>query len=890
RICSIYSKKQLNLVLPAPCKLQSRCPMSRSSNCSTALKHLPPAQELTSAPYDLKELQAPVLRGLLLSAFISVFESSLGEWIYPLLAKQSGVTQVLQGLRVPEAPLFGPDLSPVTDEIEPFSEQLEAGDFDECDTGGGGGDGGKTAAERSAAVIQRAFERGQLPHGRQLAATHTATVAAAAAAATSMARKQLPHTPTASTGGAPAVKDPGAGPGAGAGAGAGDGDGDGVGLVGSPGASGHAGVGAGGGVPFSPPDPWAFSGGPTVVDFARAYRSGSVTPTEVAERIIRFVEAGEALRPPLSFFVGWAPLEVMAQAEESTRRLRSGTSRSLLEGVPFAIKDVADAMPYGTTAGTTFVAAQRPVTSDAPYVATLRALGAVLLGKTAMHEIGLGITGLNVRAAASALNPHGLGTGPEARKGDGGSGGGGGAGRPVGHCYYPGGSSSGSAAAVAAGLCPIAIGSDGGGSIRIPASFCGLVGLKPSAGRVGGRGVVEVDCTVATMGPLAGCVQDAALLHAVMSLEGPLAAADAQGYRQMPQLPSPWPEALTAPPPAEGGARQPLKGIRIGMYDEWFKHASPSVVEVCRAAVSELQSLGAELVPVVVPELEHLRVAHTVTIVSEMLHNFRERYDSPSLRCDFNPDVRLALSNARFWCPADYLQAQRIRARANVHFRQVLSKVHLIVTPTTPIPAPRIHPQALQGGESNLRQVSRVMRFVVAANMLGLPAISLPVGWVPPEEDLEHQRRQQGQRQRRQVQDRQQQQQQQRGWDPVATGTTAVGAGVTAVGNPSTTAPASAGCHDSAGAFLPVGLQLLGRPLQEATLLRVGAVLEVALKRRFASTLSPPPSPPPSVAGGEAGEAAGGGTPAIARVVARGGTDHRPAVFLNPLTGEMRGL
>ncbi|GIL89123.1 hypothetical protein Vretimale_16172 [Volvox reticuliferus] len=650
--------------------------MSRSANCSTALKHLPPAQEIKNAPYELKELQAPVLRGLVLSAFISVFESSLGEWIYPFLARQSGVTQVLQGLRVPEGPLFGPDLSPITDEVEPFSEQLAACDTADNDTGGGSS--ANTIAERSAAVIRWAFERGLLPHSRQLAAEAAAATAAAAAAAAVTLTAPQPSSPpaTVSTAAGPVASANRADPVAGAG--------DEGGTEGREGESGHAHVESGGKVGdvralFSLPSPWAFSGGPTIIDFARGYRTGLVTPTEVAERIIRFVEAGQARRPPLSFFVAWAPLEVMAQAEESTRRLRSGTSRSLLEGVPFAIKDVADATPYGTTAGTTFMAAQRPVTCDAPYVATLRALGAVLLGKTAMHEIGLGITGLNVRAAATSLNPHGLGTGPGDRKLDGRGGGGR---RPVGHCYYPGGSSSGSAAAVAAGLCPIAIGSDGGGSIRIPASFCGLVGLKPSAGRVGGRGVVEVDCTVATMGPLAGCVQDAALLHAVMSLEGPLAAEDAQGDRQMPQLPSPWPEAPMATPPGDGegkGAagegRQPLKGVRIGVYDEWFEHASPSVVAVCRAAVSELQSLGAELVPVVIPELEHLRVAHTVTIVSEMLHNFRERYDNPSLRGDFNPDVRLALSNARFWSPADYLQAQRIRARANVHFRRVFSKV-----------------------------------------------------------------------------------------------------------------------------------------------------------------------------------------------------------------------
>ncbi|GLC33742.1 hypothetical protein PLESTB_000111000 [Pleodorina starrii] len=832
-----------------------------ASNSST-VKDLPPAHDVSDAPYELKELQAPVLRGLALSFFLNIFESGLGSWIYPVLAKQSGVTQVLHHIRLPEKPLFGPDLSPVTDEPEAFAQQLEP----PCKDGTTGHDA--AAEQATVAIIRSALQRGLLPHARQLEADVATATATFTAPAATVASNDVP---------AAGVESAAA-------------DADTAGGGGGGGGSGGADVGGGGGGDVRRPlAPWAFSGGPTIVDYARAYRSGSVTPSEVAERIIRFVAEGQSRRPALGFFAAFDPADVRTQAEESSRRLRSGSPRSILEGVPFAVKDVADALPYSTTAGTTFIAAQRPVTSDAPFIAALRSLGAVLLGKTSLHEIGLGITGLNTAAATTALNPHGLGSGSGfgsgSRRGGGGGGGGGG------HCYFTGGSSSGSAAALAAGLCPIAIGSDGGGSIRIPASFCGLVGLKPSAGRVGARGLVEVDCTVATCGPMAGCVQDAALLHAVMSLGGPLAQREIQegqegreagggGGGVMPALPSPWPQvaaaAAEAPGAAGGGGGgggggaaaaggQPLKGLRIGVYDEWFRHASPSVVSACRSALSELEALGAEVVGVVVPELEPLRVAHTVTIVSEMLHNFRERYDNPRLRTAFNPDVRLALSNARFWRPADYLQAQRIRARANIHFRRVLSKVHVIATPTTPIPAPRIHPQALQGGESNLRQVSRVMRFVVAANMLGLPAISLPVGWVPPEED--------------------------KGQKEEEDGGNGAGAGAGAAGGAPAAGAGDGTCPPGSGVLLPVGLQLLGRPLQEATLLRVGAVLEAALQKKFCS----------SVASADAAAAA-----AAAAVGAAGGADGQcgrgpppssssvplplPALHLNPLTGERRGL
>ncbi|KXZ42730.1 hypothetical protein GPECTOR_121g430 [Gonium pectorale] len=322
-----------------------------------------------------------------------------------------------------------------------------------------------------------------------------------------------------------------------------------------------------------------------------------------------------------------------------------------------------------------------------------------------------------------------------------------------------------------------------------------------------------------------------------MSLEGPLAAealAEAlEGgggaatasppppHCGLPLLPSPWPQAAAA-----AGGELPLKGLRIGVYDKWFDHASPAVVAACRAALAVLERCGAAVQPVVVPELEALRVAHSVTILSEMLHNFKERYDTPSLRSAFNADVRLALANARFWSPADYLQAQRIRARANVHFRRVLGQVHMIATPATPAPAPRIHPDALTGGESNLRQVSVVMRFMVAPNMLGLPAISLPVGMVPAEED----------------------------------------------------SPAAAAAGGGGGVMLPAGLQLIGRPLAEATLLRAGAVLEAALakERQEAGPVGP------AGTAGTAGTAGAGAAAVQSRCV--------PPLRLNPLTGERRGL
>jgi len=431
---------------------------------------------------------------------------------------------------------------------------------------------------------------------------------------------------------------------------------------------------------------------PTVADYVTAYRTGSTTPTEVAERITAFLK-GEAKSS--GWFVAADEDDLRAQAAESTARWKAGKPLSVLDGVPYAVKDVLDVAPYKTTCGTSFLADKRSPKEDAPYMRALRAMGACLVGKTSLHEIGLGITGLNLRTG-TALNPYGY---------------------PSRFC---GGSSSGSGAVLAAGLVPLAIGSDGGGSIRIPASFCGVVGLKPTNGRVSAQGAVEVDCTVATLGAMGASVEDVALLHAVLANFDAWYTPHSE-LLPTPRLPHPLPSYLPEPKDA-------LAGGQAGVFWDWFEDADPSVVAACKEAVQVLQGAGVTLRDVHIPELELLRVAHSVTIVSEMHHNFQSTVDDPSARALFNPDVRLSLDVVKHWTTADYIQAQRIRARGDIHFRRALSEVDCLLVPTTGVTAPRIPYGALSGGCSDLGQVATVMKFTSQANMLGLPAISVPVG------------------------------------------------------------------------------------------------------------------------------------------------------------------
>ncbi|MFN2399583.1 MAG: amidase [Gemmatimonadaceae bacterium] len=422
----------------------------------------------------------------------------------------------------------------------------------------------------------------------------------------------------------------------------------------------------------------------SVSDYTQAYASGTLTPEDVASRILDAIAASDAQDPPLRAFVATNREDALSQARESSKRFKEGRTLGSLDGVPIAVKDEIDQTPYGTTFGTRFLG-RAPAREDSTVVARLRAAGALLIGKTNMHEIGIGVTGLNV-FHGTPRNPH------DPR-------------------YHSGGSSSGSAAAVSAGLCPVAIGADGGGSIRIPSAFCGVVGLKPTFGRVSAWSSSSLCWSVAHVGPIAACVRDAALVYA--EIAGP----DARD-----------PSSLTQPLViVDQDSEADLSGIVLGIYWPWFRHASPAVVSVCERMVGYLQDAGAELREVKIPELDAARMAQLVTITSEMVAALEPHEKHPAR--EYSPEVRLNLALARTFTSLDYLKAQRIRTRTAEHFTRALADVHAIVTPTTACVAPLIRPGALASGESDLSVVTEIMRYVTPANMTGLPAISFPAGY-----------------------------------------------------------------------------------------------------------------------------------------------------------------
>jgi Asp-tRNA(Asn)/Glu-tRNA(Gln) amidotransferase A subunit family amidase len=426
--------------------------------------------------------------------------------------------------------------------------------------------------------------------------------------------------------------------------------------------------------------PTGFTG---VLDYAQAYESGAATPEDVAHRVLDAIADSDAHDPALRLFIACRADAVMEQALASTQRWRTGKPLGPFDGVPVAVKDEFDQLPYGTTLGSAFLGS-RPPHEEATAVARLREAGAVLLGKTNMHEFGLGVTGANPHHGA-ARNPYHPG-------------------------HYAGGSSGGSAAAVAAGLCPVAIGTDGGGSVRIPAAFCGVVGLKPTYGRISGFGTPGQGCSVCQPGPIGASVGDVALAYAV------IAGPDARDRKSLVQ----------PPVSLRGLAAADLNGLTLGVYRPWFTHADPAIVECCQALLKAFEKRGARLKEVQIPELDTARIAHAVTILSELAALLEPYYDLH--RREVSREVRIHWVLARALSARDYLQAQRIRTRTTAHFYRALQEADVIVTPTTGCTAPPIRADALRWGESDIGLTMDIMRFAVPANFAGLPAITFPAG------------------------------------------------------------------------------------------------------------------------------------------------------------------
>ena len=421
---------------------------------------------------------------------------------------------------------------------------------------------------------------------------------------------------------------------------------------------------------------------PTVADYRRAYEAGRCTPTDVANAALRAIELSNAREPPLRGIVETNRNVVLAMAEASTERWNTGRTLSLLDGIPVSIKGMFRVEPYECFAGCARVPQVVQGIPEAAITRKLKESGAIIIGIANLQEFGTGTLGSNPNHRhLTARNPYNT------------------------QCY-PGGSSSGSAVCVAAGLCPISIGTDGGGSVRIPAAICGVVGLKPTFGLIDLSGCSPVSQSVGAPGPLCSSVLDTAIAMDVI-------AKETDGDRTLMSL--------------EGLDEGDLDRVRVGVYWDYFNHAEKEIVDKCKAALSVLKSLGAEIVDIKIPELENARVAHVVSITSEMSQALA--IDTDEYFSDINLETLIVVCGGMGMTAYDYLNAQKQRTRALASLGHIFEQVDVIVTPSTACVAPTIHPDVLPVGESNAKVSGRLMRFAFLANLCGNPGLALPVGY-----------------------------------------------------------------------------------------------------------------------------------------------------------------
>ena len=466
----------------------------------------------------------------------------------------------------------------------------------------------------------------------------------------------------------------------------------------------------------------------TIHEAARLLEEGQISSVELTRALLKRIQAVE---PRVKAYITVDADAALAQAEESDARSRRGLGRGPLEGIPLALKDILCTRGVLTTCGSRMLHNFVPP-YDATAVRRLKDAGFVLLGKTNMDEFAMGSSCEN-SAFFPTRNPWDM-------------------------SRVPGGSSGGSGAAVGADEALGALGSDTGGSVRLPAAYCGVVGLKPTYGRVSRYGLVAFGSSLDVIGPLGKDVEDVALL--LQAIAGPDERDSTTPAEPVPDY--------------RAGLRAGVMGLRIGVPREYFGEGmQPEVENAVRAAIRQLEELGATVEEVSLPHTRYGVAAYYIIAPSEASANLA-RYDGVKYGFvapaedmwatmertraqGFGPEVKRRIMLGTYalsagYYDAYYVKAQKVRTLIKRDFEAAFSRCDLLAAPTAPTTAFKL-------GEKTDDPVAMYLTdvFTITANAAGIPALSLPCGFADG---------------------------------------------------------------------LPVGLQLLGRPFDEATLLRVAHAYE----------------------------------------------------------------
>ena len=408
---------------------------------------------------------------------------------------------------------------------------------------------------------------------------------------------------------------------------------------------------------------------------AASLRARKISSVELTHACVARIEA---LDPTLVAFIARTFESALADAKRADQELARGVDRGPFQGIPVTLKDLYDSAGVATTAGSR-IFADNVAKADSAVTARLREGGAVLLGKTNLHEWAFGVTNQNPHFG-NAKNPHDT-------------------------ARIPGGSSGGSAIAVAAGMCAVSLGSDTGGSIRIPAALCGISGLKPTYGRISLRGVVPLAWSLDHAGPLARTVRDLAITLGQLAGYDPAdpGCADVPVNDYLTEL--------------EAGA----KDLRVLIpTNHFFDGVDPEVAGAVREAAHSLESLGARIQEDTLPHIE-LVAAQRAIINADAAAFHREHVRDRS--GDIGPDVLERLRFAETITSVDLARARRDREVLRRAWSLLLRDFDVILTPTTRSAA------TAREGQDAVAAAGRLTANTSPFNLTGLPALSVPCGF-----------------------------------------------------------------------------------------------------------------------------------------------------------------
>jgi aspartyl-tRNA(Asn)/glutamyl-tRNA(Gln) amidotransferase subunit A len=412
-----------------------------------------------------------------------------------------------------------------------------------------------------------------------------------------------------------------------------------------------------------------------IENLAPEIQAGRLSPIEIIDTLMERIGTYDG---EIKSFVCFAP-NARAQAETAAKEIAEGNYKGPLHGIPIAVKDNYFTADMPTRAGSNSAVDYPKI--DSSCVAKLREAGAIIIGKTNMHEFAWG------NETPPTRNPWNTN-------------------------HVPGGSSGGSGAAIAAGFVPAALGSDTGGSIRIPAGLCGTVGIKPTYGLVGRSGIVPHSWSLDHAGPLTATVADAAFITEA------LVGHDKNDPGSVDRVKPNFASSLGTS----------VEGMRVGICRNHFFDALQTDVEVnVEKAISELSKLGCKIVEFKVPNLEYgLAAIFAIELASSTA--WHDSSLAAGLTADYQSDVRTLVEIGRFVTAPDYLKAEQLRRVLMEDFARAFSEIDVVVGPTLPLTAWRVGDRSVRIGDSDESVLAASWRLTYPWNLIGVPALSIPCG------------------------------------------------------------------------------------------------------------------------------------------------------------------